>query len=706
MRCRSYKDRLQRIETDRRGIEYASVPTYEGDLNPVRRYLADNPNVQIIRPRNTMLDLETDPRPGFSNKLSMRILTACCVGDDGSRFTGVLTDDSDEAERKLLSDLWTYLKRYQCITAWSGGNDWSTELGFDFPVLRARTVRLWPETKYRFKRWLWRDQYLGYKRLKFEEAGENKASNKLGDVGFREVGRGKHDYDAKECFADWQAGGTRRQKMVSYCENDVQLCADIEAASGTLELGFKVSETCGVLPDTTGLQPTTFVDGLLCRLGNARGQHFPTKVWIEGEYRKKNYEGAYVKTPVCVGIVKDLYFGDFNSLYPSIIRTLGASPETVGKFGCVAPTTGVSFANDIEGILPAACGTLMVEKARLKDLYTSFPKGTDEYEKAKSTHDAFKAILNSFYGVIGSMSSRWYNKEIAESITLTGQFFIKATERAAEEFGFLPRLGDTDSIGVTGKTLEEFKDFIKYCNEKLYPTIATNHRCRENHIRLAYDKHFERLVCGVKDDGTPAKKKYVGRFAGTGKLSITGFEYKRGDASPLARALQKRVAEKLMVECSEDPEDFILMIVEARNRILNDEIPMDEILVSGTIKKDIEEYETNSPDLTVAKIMAERGEDVTPGVRFKYFVVDGSVSPMLALPASDFKNEFDRYFIWERQVYKPTKRLLMGAFPLYDWDQFEDVRPKVTNAARKQLRLEAKGQQVLTFALTEPKKAV
>ncbi len=687
--CRSYNERKSRLSNEQR-------PTYEGDLNPIRRYLADNPDVRIIRPRTTYLDMETDPRPGFANKLSMRILSVCCVGDDGARFTDVLTDDSDDAEAKLLRNVWAFLKRYQRLTAWSGGDDWSDELGFDFPVLRARTVKYWPETKYRFKRWLWQDQYLAYKRLKFEEAGEDKASLKLGDVGFREVGEGKHEYDAKQCFADWQAGGSRREKMVRYCEQDVSLCSRIEEASGILELGFKVCEACGVLPDTRGLTPTQFVDGYLCRLGNAKGQHFPTKIWTEG-YRKKNFEGAYVKTPVCTGIVKDLYVLDFNSLYPSIIRTLNASPETKGQLGCVSPLTGVAFGTDVEGILPEACRVLMVEKARLKDAYAALKKGTAEYLKAKSTHDAFKAILNSFYGVVGSMSSRWFDKEIAESITLAGQFFIRATEKAAEAEQFLPRIGDTDSLGMTGRTLEQAHEFVKMCNTDLYPSIAKNHRCRENHMRLAFDKHFERFVCGVKDDGTPAKKKYVGRYAETGKLSITGFEYKRGDASPLARALQKRVAEKLMVECSEDPEDFPLLIIEARNRILHEPLPLAELVVSEGIREELDSYVANSPAISAARIMAARGEDVSPGTKIRYIVTDGSVSPVKVIPASDFVGQYDAYYIWERQVYKPTQRLLMGAFPEYDWEQFADVRPKQTKEQKFQEKCERKGQIRLPF---------
>lgn len=685
VRSKTWKERKARLEAETR-------PHFEGDLNPVRRLLADRPDIEIVRNRIALIDAEADPRPGFDHKEDCRILSLCIVAEDtGEMWTGVLKDDSDEAEKVLLSEFWKHMRSFTTICSWNLGDDYSTR-GYDGPLLRARSVRLWPDLKYRFNRFLWQDMLPAYKRLRFTESGEEKASYALDAVAKFELGEGKADFDSRKCWEEWSAGGTRRDRMVSYMQRDTRILYELERKTEILKLAHTICATCGVLPDTMGLLPTSFVDAFLLRLGGQQGMHFPTKVWRE-DMKKKNFEGAYCRLPDAGGILKSVFVLDANSLYPSILRSANMSPETKGRPGCVSPITGVTFATDPEGILPAACRTLMVEKARLKGVYKSFPSGSNDYIEAFNKHNSYKAILNSYYGVMGSMSSRWYDKEIAESITLTGKFFLKSAESAAIDRGFNPVAADTDSLLLTGCTEEQFRELIRHINEELFPRIANNHGFRECLIKVAFDKHYERAVWGLKDDGTPAKKKYTARWANSEEYDTKGFEVKRGDASPLARQLQEKCIRKLMLDRSENPEDFPAIIIEARNRILNEPLPREEIVCSEAIKKPLNEYEGTSPALSVARLMVSRGEEIQEGTKVKYIVTDGSVSPVVAIPEADFvEGCADVFYVWERQVFPPTKRLLMGAFPTYDWDQFENVRPTITNSQKKQQALEAKGQ--------------
>lgn len=684
--CRTYKERKQRLESER-------LPHLDGDLSPVRRYLADNPDVEIVQGRRAYLDIETDPRPGMERKQDMRILCWTIVADDTDEmWTGVLESDDDHAEQILLLEMWARLKPFVQLTAWHGGDSWSDKFGFDYPVIRARSLRYWEELRWKWDRFLWQDHLKAYKRLKFEEAGEDKASFSLDAVAHRELGEGKEEYDSRQCYVDWRAGGEHRARLVRYNQKDVLLLKRIEQSSGMLALGHQVCATCGVLPDTTGLQPTTFVDGFLLRLGG----HRPTKVW-QPERKKKNYEGAYVRSPSARGITKDVFFLDFNSLYPSIIRTLNASPETKGRLGAVSPMTGVTFDTTSPGLLPTACSVLMNQKTEFKTEYKKHPEGSPAYIRAKMTHDGFKAILNSFYGVAGSTGSPWFDKDIARSITLTGQFFIKSVEEEAERFGLRPVMGDTDSLAITDCTIEQVHAFVNHCNRTVFPQIITNHRALPGVMKLAFDKHFDRFINGVKDDGELAKKKYLGRFAGTGELSITGFEYKRGDASPLARQLQEQVARKLMSDAQPDPEDYILTIIEMRTKVLHESLSKEDIVMSESIRKELDEYDAVSPAITAARILQARGEDVSPGTKIQFVITDSSVSPMKAIPLSDFTGEYDKYYVWS-QVWFPTKRLLMAAFPTHEWGAYDDVRPpkeKLCKEQRYQQALERNGQRRL-----------
>ena len=59
--CRRWDQRKEQIaDLTRRGI-----PTFEGDVSPLRRFISDNPAVSIAKPRRAFYDIETDSRDPF-----------------------------------------------------------------------------------------------------------------------------------------------------------------------------------------------------------------------------------------------------------------------------------------------------------------------------------------------------------------------------------------------------------------------------------------------------------------------------------------------------------------------------------------------------------------------------------------------------------------------------------------------------------------
>lgn len=680
IQCRTWRDRDARVKASRK-------PTFEADLSPARRFLVDNPDVEIARPRWVTLDTETDPTPGFAHKEDMRLIVICCEGYDGKEFTGVLSDWSEEAEAKLLIDLFAFLKNYDQIIGWNLGSNYGN-LGFDAPVLRARTEKYWPGYSRKMNRWLWLDHLVAYKRLHlmFAETGEERSSYSLDAVSKFVLGEGKVEYDARNTLKDWQAGGASRAALVDYCRRDCALLARIEANTGILALAYEVARLCGCLNDSSGLNPTTFVDNFLLRMAGQRGIRLPTKPF-EPPAQKKKIPGAFVFEPTGSGIQKDIISFDYSSLYPSIFRMLNASYETKGGDGSVSPMTGLTFASDREGIVPAMFRELGVMKKAAKDEYKKYPKGSPSYVAALQRHDAIKSVVNSGYGYIVSDYGRMKDKQIGSSVTLTGQYLIKKVAEAVEERGWRLVQGDTDSQYIHGASDDEARGFLKWCNEVYLPGIAKAHRCPGPPPVLEYDSKYERLIIA-------SKKKYCGRYADSDEIVIKGLECRRGDASPLAIKLQKQVIDKLLRERSEDPEDFPALIVSARDHILHGELPREEIILSESIKKPLDEYEQISPAITAARIMAARGEEVL-NVKVKYVVIDGAVSPMKAIPASDYTGDFDRHYTWQTCVYPPTQRLLAAAFPEYDWEQYAKTRPhKVRECAEKkyQAALEKRGQ--------------
>lgn len=192
--------------------------------------------------------------------------------------------------------------------------------------------------------------------------------------------------------------------------------------------------------------------------------------------KSEKFAGAFVKDPR-PGRSNWVLSFDLTSLYPSLIRMFGMSPETlVGgarsqpipfmesllslsvstehlkEFNYSMAANGTTYRKDVEGILPFAMSYLMTERVKVKgdmnakkriieslikdgliDKQTIKSKN-DEIAMLSSKEQALKILANSGYGAVGNASFRYYRKEIAEGITLTGQLAIRFIANKINEF--------------------------------------------------------------------------------------------------------------------------------------------------------------------------------------------------------------------------------------------------------------------------------
>jgi DNA polymerase elongation subunit (family B) len=718
------------------------LTSFEADVTPEQRFLADT-GAQVAKPRRVFLDIETDSRvqPVAARQGKARVLCWCLVDDDERIVAqGVLEREDDVDERRILEALWAALDPYDQVVAWFGD-------GFDFPVIRQRSVTV--EARYKDpRRWLWMDFLPVYARMNANaaESGDEKESMKLNDVCMSRIGIGKHDFDASKTYEAWAAGGESRARLVEYCAQDTKLLPMLNKKTGFLDVNDAVCSLCKLFADTRSADPTQFVDGFLLQLAVERGTHFATRARYskEDQERHEKFQGAVVTEPKVSGIEKHVHVADFSGMYPSIIQSFNMSPETkrpvningpIADGCCRAPVTRVGFANSPEGILPEAVRRMREKRASYQKHQASLVAGTSEWAEAGRLSAGYKVLVNSFYGVVGSPFSRYFDRQVAESISTTGVWLIHKTDAEAERRGMNVVYNDTDSAFVKNVSRQDFAEFVRWSNAELYPAALRECGCTSNFIEIAYEKEFERLVM-------VSKKRYVGTFAHykwvaacacddakgrpgkidvrrmtcdacgrqwddlpppRGKPEIRGLEYKRGDVIRSARGLQLEVIDLLMRELCEDPARFVPVIERVRKRVLEDSLAIEDIRKSAALRKPLHEYKpkakadgsegTEQAHVRVARVLKARGEQILVDTKIAYFVVDASVSPMVVAPASDYAGECDRYYLWEDLVYPPTQRLLAAAFPpvkgmtsgelvARDWDRFLRVRPKKPRARK------------------------
>ena len=420
--------KLMHLDVDEKGNPKDPIPTYEGLVSPVLRHMVDN-DLKPAQPRQVWVDIETDSRVPFSKAREGEARILCWVTDDGQGNVtrGMLDEDTDRDEKRLLVELWDVLEHYDQVMAWNGDR-------FDFPIIKARSERvdLLRASQREWRRWLWLDHLDLFRRMNMAaaESGDEKTSFALDAVATSLLGTGKHAFDASQTWEEWEAGGARRQALLDYCAQDTALMPQIEVKTGFIMLLQTVADTCGTFPDTRGSNPGVQVEGFLARLAHERGHKFPTVLKLR---MGDPYEGAYVLHPdKNAGIHRDVHVADFASLYPTIIVTWNMSPETIveepGRLLVAhSPLTKKNFLTGSPGILPDAVKQLMSLRKKWNDLKGQLPPGTEAWKDADRRSAAYKITANSFYGVVGAPTSRHYDRDVAESVTQCGKWLILET---------------------------------------------------------------------------------------------------------------------------------------------------------------------------------------------------------------------------------------------------------------------------------------
>lgn len=711
-----------------RKLRERDYDVYEGDLSPLKRIMADY-GLSVAAPRRLYFDIETDSRVNFRDSRAgrARVISWSAIDEHGNEYVAILEDWSDAAEKRLLQLFWKLAEQYDQLLAWSGRHGSDT---YDFIVMELRSghVGTMPPD---MERWLWLDHHDVYERMNKNaaESGAEKQSLKLQVVAMQLLGRGKDDFDSSKSYEAWQwafengltfagmlkmpprAEEERYQQqqdslcpLVRYNLKDVDLMIGIEEKTGYIGVFQALCEACGIFPNSYALYPTVQMDGFMLRLGAQRQYHFATK-WYdkeEDDYVKEQFEGAYVLHPTVAGIVEDVHVGDFASMYPSIIMSWNMSPETkLGIFAldnqppdsARAPSTGVCFSTSKQGILAFAVSELLRLRKYWKKQVEKFPPGSAEAIDANRRSNAYKVAANSFFGALGNKYSRYFDEEIAESISTTGAWLSNNTLNQArtDTWKIDPIYGDTDAMMARGVSRERFAEFVYWCNNTFYPELVASVGVKDNTIFFENEKGYKRIVFIKNSKGKPAAKCYVGIYDyykgatadESSKPEIKGLAWKRGDANLMARDLQWDIIEIFWRGDYLKAEPYLKVLDRWRSHIMNDPLTIDEVKVSQSISKPLEDYvqkekkggglSAQPAHVRIAKLLKERGQEIGEGTRVEYYMADHATRDVR--PAEDYQGDPDRHHLWEDKIFKTSQRLLEAIHPGHDWKSLQRTRP-------------------------------
>jgi DNA polymerase I len=170
----------------------------------------------------------------------------------------------------------------------------------------------------------------------------------------------------------------------------------------------------------------------------------------------------------------------------------------------------------------------------------------------------------------------------------------------AEKAGLQVVYGDTDSIFVKNER-EKVEKLLKDVEEKLG-------------LEIGVDKVYLRIFF------TEAKKRYAGLLP-DGSLDIVGLEVMRGDWAIVAKRVQEKVLEIILKDQS--PKKASEYVQGFISGLRQKHVAYRDLIIWKTLTKPPDEYEIKAAHVEAARMLKEKGWELSVGDKVGYVVVAG-----------------------------------------------------------------------------------
>jgi len=417
--------------------------------------------------------------------------------------------------------------------------------------------------------------------------------------------------------------------LADYNLVDAQLVIEILDKLRLIPLTVERSLLTGMPPDRVSASVASFDFLYLSELAHVR--RVAPVVHVREDLEGQG--GGHVLEPR-EGLHRNILVFDFQSLYPSLMRTFNIDPlgliEGTDAGDPIVAPNGASFSRE-PGILPALLDELMPRR-----------------EKAKREGDAvqsqaIKILMNSFYGVLGTSACRFADPALANAITGFGREILLWTRDRFVEQGYDVLYGDTDSLFVASgesspdAALRVASDLESRINEALAAHVDSRWKVPSK-LRLEFERLYLKLMFPAsRQTSGAAKKRYAGlvRTPEGSDVVLTGLEAVRRDWTALARRVQRELYDRLFHD--RDVSDYLRDLVgQVRAGAFDD-----ELVYRKTLRRDLDSYtRTTPPHVAAARKMSGRPPRV---VRY-YMTVDGPE------PAAERRSAVDHEHYVQKQV--------------------------------------------------------
>ncbi|MEE9326738.1 MAG: DNA polymerase II [Cocleimonas sp.] len=416
-------------------------------------------------------------------------------------------------------------------------------------------------------------------------------------------------------------------ELAEYNLEDCRLVADIFAKTDLLNFSIQRAQMTGLAIDRNGGSTAAF-DHLYLPHLHRKGFVAPD---IGSQQNTQNSPGGYVidSQP---GLYDNVLVLDFKSLYPSIIRTFKIDP-----LGLIA---GDYSDNKIPGFLDAEFSR---DQHILPDIVTQLWQDRDQAKKENNQplSQAIKIIMNSFYGVLGSSGCRFFNPQLASSITKRGHQIIQNSKKLIEEQGYNVIYGDTDSVFVllgenkTEKACQTIgRKLQNILNEWWQKYLETEFQI-ESHLEIEFETHYLRfLMPTIRGAEKGSKKRYAGMVNKDGEkqMIFKGLETVRSDWTILAKDFQRELYQRIFTD-----KPYVNFIKRTHDALITGKLDSNLTYVKR-LRRPLGSYtSTQPPQVKAARKMQN------PGRKIQYVITLNGPEPIEDIQSTlDYQHYVDK----------------------------------------------------------------
>lgn len=558
-------------------------------------------------------------------------------------------------------------------------------------------------------------------------------SYSLGSIGALELGETKVEYEESNLSS---LADKNWKQFVEYNIQDVNLLVKLEEKLSYLSILRSLSHV-GLTNLETAMSTISIVAGAVAIQAKKNNKIIPTFPHKEDD--GVTIEGGFVSEPQR-GFHEAVISFDANSLYPNLIRTCNMSPETkvgtidgqnddgtytlthasgkkyrlteeklnifIEKENLVRTKIGTLFYQKEEGLVPQIVAEnykkrvdIKRELKKIKRELLSLSKDSPEYKQKKNRESvlnnkqyALKILMNSIYGAFANNFFFLSDRDIARSITLTGQTVIKHANEIIENFFVEAGIdreilktnpptiyNDTDSVYISiqplieknnikllkkDKTLSSeaeklIENLEKYINEKICdwakkelnsnkPTLEFK---RESICDVGIFIQKKRNVLHVIDEeGVPCDK-----------TKYTGIEVVRSTMTKEVKVFNKKIIETMLK--TRDPSQTNIIMDKIYEEFQTK--PENELSFVVGIKN-YEKYADSCNELTTIKGMPVH---VKAAYYYNYFIKTMKLDKKYEKINSGDKIQY--YYVQQPNKYALTVMAFKNRLP----EEFKDIFP-------------------------------